>query len=102
MDVPVEFIDAVSALPLRDSRPICAWCDRGKLDVIKQWSDSCGGIMGGTLKCDAPKWLAAMRGNANATRCRPSLGVDILVAEGGRGPRPAGTYHQRLEVVLVS
>ena len=55
MDVPVEYFDAVSALPLRDSRPICAWCDRGKLDVIKQWSDSCGGIMGVTLKCDAPK-----------------------------------------------
>jgi hypothetical protein len=23
--------------------------------VIKQWSDSSGGIMGVTLKCDAPK-----------------------------------------------
>jgi hypothetical protein len=53
MDVP-EFIDGVTALPLRDSRPICACCDRGKLDVIKQWSDSCGGIIGVTLKCDAP------------------------------------------------
>jgi hypothetical protein len=43
-----------------------------------------------------------MRVNADATRCRPSLGVNILVAEGGIGPRPAGTYHQRLEVVLAS
>ena len=49
MDVPVEFIDAVRALPLRDSRPICAWCDRGKLDVIKQWSNSCDGIVGVTV-----------------------------------------------------
>ena len=40
--------------------------------------------------------------NADAARCRPSLGVDILIAEGGIGPRPAGTYHQRLEVVLAS
>jgi hypothetical protein len=43
-----------------------------------------------------------MRVNADAARCRPSLGVGILVAEGGIGPRPAGTYHQRLEVVLAS
>jgi hypothetical protein len=43
-----------------------------------------------------------MRVDADAARCRPSLGVDILVAEGGIGPRPAGTYHQRLEVVLAS
>jgi hypothetical protein len=40
--------------------------------------------------------------NANATRGRPSLGIDILITEGGIGPRPAGTYHQRLEVVLAS
>jgi hypothetical protein len=40
--------------------------------------------------------------NADAARCRPSLGVNILVTEGGIGPRPAGTYHQRLEVVLAS
>ena len=40
--------------------------------------------------------------NADATRCRSSLGVNILVTEGGIGPRPAGTYHQRLEVVLAS
>src|SRR5882757_5044479 len=43
-----------------------------------------------------------MRVNAYAARCRPSLGVNILVAEGGIGPRPAGTYHQRLEVVFAS
>src|SRR5260370_25004155 len=43
-----------------------------------------------------------MRVNAYAARCRPSLGIDVLVAEGGIGPRPAGTYHQRLEVVLAS
>src|SRR3984893_16233481 len=43
-----------------------------------------------------------MRVNADAARCRPSLGVGILVAEGGTGPRPAGTCHQRLEVVLAS
>jgi hypothetical protein len=61
------------------------------------------GLLLSPLKCPPlPWWLTAMRVNANATRCRPSLGVDILVAEGGRGPRPAGTYHQRLEVVLVS
>jgi hypothetical protein len=41
-----------------------------------------------------------MRVNADASRCRPSLGVNILVAEGCIGPRPAGTDHQRLEVVL--
>jgi hypothetical protein len=40
--------------------------------------------------------------NANAARCRPSLGIDILVTEGGIGPSPAGTYHQRLKVVLAS
>ena len=40
--------------------------------------------------------------NAYAARCRPSLGIDILIAEGGVGPRPAGAYHQRLKVVLAS
>jgi hypothetical protein len=40
--------------------------------------------------------------DANAARCRPSLGVNVLVTEGGIGPRPSGTYHQRLEVVLPS
>ena len=39
--------------------------------------------------------------NANAVRCHPSLGVGVLVAEGGIGPRPAGTYHQRLKVILA-
>jgi hypothetical protein len=39
--------------------------------------------------------------NANAARCRPSFGVGVLVAEGAIGPRPAGTHHQRLEVVLA-
>jgi hypothetical protein len=43
-----------------------------------------------------------MRVNAYAARCRPPLGVNILVGEGGIGPRPAGTYHQRLEVVFAS
>jgi hypothetical protein len=43
-----------------------------------------------------------MRVDADPARCRPSLGVNILVTEGGIGPRPAGTYHQRLEVVLPS
>jgi hypothetical protein len=43
-----------------------------------------------------------MRVNADTARCRPSLGVNILVTEGGIGPRPAGTYHQRLKVVLAS
>jgi|HubBroStandDraft_6_1064221.scaffolds.fasta_scaffold102320_5 hypothetical protein len=42
-----------------------------------------------------------MRMNANPARCRPSLGIDILVAEGGISPRPAGTYHQRLKVVVA-
>jgi hypothetical protein len=42
-----------------------------------------------------------MRVNADAARCRPSLGIDIPVAEGAIGPRPAGTYHQRLKVVLA-
>jgi hypothetical protein len=40
--------------------------------------------------------------NADAARCRPSLGVNILVTAGGIGPRPASTHHQRLEVVLAS
>jgi hypothetical protein len=39
--------------------------------------------------------------NADAASCRPSLGVNILVTVGGIGPCPAGTYHQRLEVVLA-
>jgi hypothetical protein len=39
--------------------------------------------------------------NAEAARCRPSLGVDILIAEGGIGPRPACAHHQCLEVVLA-
>src|SRR5580704_9446453 len=43
-----------------------------------------------------------MRVNANAARCRPSLRVDILVAEGSIGPRPASTHHQCLEVVFAS
>jgi len=43
-----------------------------------------------------------MRVNADAARCRPSLGVDILIAEGGVGPRPACAYHHHLEVVLAS
>jgi hypothetical protein len=55
MDVPVEFFEAVIALPLRDRRPICAWCGQGKLDVIEQWFDPCGSIMGVTLKCDSAK-----------------------------------------------
>ena len=42
-----------------------------------------------------------MRVNAYAARCRPSLGVNILVAEGGIGPRPAGTYHHCLKVVFA-
>ena len=42
-----------------------------------------------------------MRVNSDPTGCRPSLGVDVLIAEGGIGPRPAGTHHQRLEVVLA-
>jgi hypothetical protein len=54
MDVPVKFSDTVAALALRDNRPICAWCDRGKLDVVKQWSDPRDGIIGVTLKCDIP------------------------------------------------
>jgi len=29
-----------------------------------------------------PWWLAMMRVNANAARCCPSLGIDVLVAEG--------------------
>jgi hypothetical protein len=55
MDAPVKFIDAAAALPLRDSRPICAWCDRGNLDLVKQWPDPCDGIIGVTLECDAPE-----------------------------------------------
>jgi hypothetical protein len=40
--------------------------------------------------------------NADAARSRSSLGIDILIAEGGIGPRPAGTYHPSLEVVFAS
>ena len=36
-----------------------------------------------------------MRVDANTS----SHSIDILIAEGGIGPRPAGPYHQRLEVV---
>ena len=38
----------------------------------------------------------------NAPRCRPSLGINILIAESSIGPGPAGTYHQRLKVVFAS
>jgi hypothetical protein len=55
MDVPVKFSDTVAAPALRDNRPICAWCDRGKLDVVKQWSDPRDGIIGVMLKCNAAK-----------------------------------------------
>ena len=55
MDVPVKFSDTAAALALRENRPICAWCDRGKLDVVKQWSDPRDGIIGVTLKCNAAK-----------------------------------------------
>jgi len=54
MDVPLEFIDTVAALPLRDGRPICPWCDRGTLNLIKLWLDPKVGITGVTLKCNAP------------------------------------------------
>jgi hypothetical protein len=53
MDVPLEFFDAVTALPPSDSRPICTRRGRGKLDVIERLSDFCGGITGATLKCDS-------------------------------------------------
>jgi hypothetical protein len=43
-----------------------------------------------------------MRVNAYAARCRPSLRINILVAEGRIGPRPACAYHHRLEVVFAS
>jgi hypothetical protein len=43
-----------------------------------------------------------MRVNANTARCSPSLRINILVAESRIGPRPAGTYHQRLQVVIAS
>ena len=43
-----------------------------------------------------------MRVNADAACRRPSLGIRILVTEGGIGPSPASTHHQRLEVVLAS
>jgi hypothetical protein len=42
-----------------------------------------------------------MRVNADAARCRSSLRINILVAERGIGPRPAGAYHQCLEVVFA-
>jgi hypothetical protein len=51
----VKSSDTLAARPLRDNRPSCAWCDRGKLDVIEQWSDPRDGITGVTLKCDAAK-----------------------------------------------
>ena len=43
-----------------------------------------------------------MRVDANTARCSPSLRINILVAESRIGPRPAGTYHQCLEVVFAS
>jgi hypothetical protein len=55
MDVPLEFNDVAAALPLRDGRPICPWCDRGTLDLIKLWLDPKVGITGVTLKCSAPE-----------------------------------------------
>ena len=99
MDLPVDFFDPVTALPLRDSRPICAWCDRGKLDVIEQWSDSCGGIMGVTLKCDSAKlWQAhfsLVNSNApvqinphSSNSCTPSAVTATLF-----GGSPAPTSH---------
>jgi hypothetical protein len=39
--------------PLND-RPICGWCRRGKLDLIKEWQDPTYGIVGVTLRCDTP------------------------------------------------
>jgi hypothetical protein len=42
-----------------------------------------------------------MRVNADAACCRPPLGVNVLVAEGGIGPRPARRDHERLEVVFA-
>src|SRR6476660_7343388 len=53
------------------------------------------------LRPPLPGWLAAMSVNTNAARCRPSLGVGVLVAEGSIAPRPAGNHHQRLKVVLA-
>jgi hypothetical protein len=43
-----------------------------------------------------------MRVNAYAAGSSSPLGVNILVAEGSIGPRPASTHHQCLEVVFAS
>jgi hypothetical protein len=43
-----------------------------------------------------------MRVDTEAARCRPSLGIDILITVGGISPRPAGAHHQRLKVVRAS
>jgi hypothetical protein len=43
-----------------------------------------------------------MRVNAYAAGSSSPLGVNILVAEGSIGSRPASTHHQCLEVVFAS
>jgi hypothetical protein len=46
---------ATVALHPADRRPTCAWCQRGRLDVIREWHDPMVGTIGVTLKCDAPE-----------------------------------------------
>jgi hypothetical protein len=46
---------ATIALHHADRRPTCAWCQRGKLDVVQEWHNPIHGTFGVTLKCDAPE-----------------------------------------------
>lgn len=52
----LERARTVSSRPIaHDDRPVCEWCGRGKLDVIRQWRDPSSGIVGATLECDSPE-----------------------------------------------
>jgi len=57
IDVPLEANESATTIALHhaDRRPTCAWCQRGKLDVVQEWQDPIHGTIGVTLKCDAPE-----------------------------------------------
>ncbi len=51
------------------------------------------------LRPPFPRRLTMMRVHANSARRCPPLGIDILAAELGIGPRPTGRHHERLQIV---
>jgi hypothetical protein len=53
MDVPRQANAMATEPPPHADQPTCAWCGRGKLEVINEWRDPTFGVIGVTLKCGA-------------------------------------------------